>query len=381
MRQFSFSKSNICPSSYHLLLLGACSLEHPVVRYSKAQRPTSLPIQPFVLIPSDKPQSQAQHLGCLLEQYINQKSSKSGSSQPAPKGKVKSSQSFSNLQPSPMGSCYPIFLEAPSSSDTCSTCTPSPECFSRRDTWSQSSRSHGRPSPCTSKSSLDLSHAHSLKPRLVQVQDKTSPYSGKTQTGSFLNLVQAPNQSNLVKIPTYQDLINLMPEQSHVNPQPQSPRQPQNHTSYNSIFSHTPPTLTLTTDAHHPNLQVSLSPPAFSQPEKKFPQHRATPAANSGFFHGSFTAALSSVAPLSSLSSLLSLAASGLHPQQIQDSAGLSGKQSQSQHSESLILSDKPPTEFCLSPDTSYESLSISHLQRRGEGQLMTDTLYFTQFV
>ncbi|GAA6216985.1 iporin-like [Lates japonicus] len=345
---------------------GACSLEHPVVRYSKAQRPTSLPIQPFVLIPSDKPQSQTQHLGCLLEQYINQKSSKSGSSQPGLKGKGKSSQSFSNLQPSPMGSRYPIFLEAPSSSDTCSTCTPSPECFSRRDTWSQSSRSHGRPSPCTSKSSLDPSHAHSPKPRRVQVQDKTSPYSGKTQTGSFLNLIPAPNQSNLVKIPTYQDLINLTPEQSHVNPEPQSPRQPQNHTSYNSIFSHTPPTLTLTTDAHHPNLQVSLSPPAFSQPEKKFPQHRATPAANSGFFHGSFTAALSSVAPLSSLSSLLSLAASGLHPQQIQDSAGLSGKQSQSQHSESLILSDRPPTEFCLSPDTSYESLSISHLQRRG---------------
>ncbi|XP_040915088.1 iporin [Toxotes jaculatrix] len=339
----------------------ACSSEN-VVRYSKAQRPTSLPIQPFILIPADKSQSQAQHLGCLLEQYINQKSSKSGSSQRGLKAKGKS---FCNLQPSPMGSRYPIFLEAPSSSDTCSTCTPSPECFSRRHTWSQSSRSQGCPSPCTSKISLDPSHT-SPKPRLVQVQDKTSPYSGKTQTNSFLNLVSAANQPNLVKIPTYRDLINLTPAQNHAHLEPESPHKSQNHTFYHSVFSHTPPTLPLTTDAHHPNLQVSLSPPTFSQPEKKSPQNRAAPAADSGFFHGSFTAALSSVAPLSSLSSLFSLAASGLHPQQNQDSAGLSGNHSQSQHSESLILSDRPPTEFCLSPDTSYESLSISHLQRRG---------------
>lgn len=324
---------------------GACASENEVVRFSKAQRPTSLPIQPFVLVPADKPQ--AQHLGCLLEQYMNQKSSKSGSSQSGFKFKGKRSQCFSNLQLSPMGGHYPVFLEAPSSSDTCSTCTPSPECFSRRHTWSQSSRGQGHPSPCTSKSSLDPGHS-SPKPPQVQVQDRMSPHSGKTPT--FINLTQAPNQPSLVKIPTYQDLINLTPEQSRAISQPQT------HTSHHTIFS--PPTLTLTTDTHHPNLQASLSPP-----EKKLPQYQAAPAADSGFFHSSFTAALSSVAPLSSLSSLLSFAASGLHTQQIPENAG----KSQSQHSESLILSDKPPTEFCLSPETSYESMSISHLQRRGE--------------
>ncbi|XP_037607906.1 iporin [Sebastes umbrosus] len=321
---------------------GACSLENAVVRYSKAQRPTSLPIQPFVLVPTGKPQTQ--HLGCLLEQYINQKSSKSGSSQPGLKFKAKSSQCFSNLQPSPMGNRCPVFLEAPSSSDTCSTCTPSPECFSRRRAWSQPCRSQGCPSLCTLNCSLDPTHS-SPTPRLVQ--DKTSPYSGKTTNFS------APNQTNLVKIPTYQDLINLTPEQSHANTEPKSP-------TYHPLVSHTPPTLLLTTDARHPNLQVSLSPPATVQPDKKLPQHRAAPAADAGFFRGGFTAALSSVAPLSSLSCLLSLAASGL---QMQDSTG---KPSQSQHSDSLILSDRPPTEFCLSPDTSYESMSISHLQRRG---------------
>lgn len=332
-----------------------------MVRYSKAQRPTSLPIQPFVLVPAGKPQTQ--HLGCLLEQYINQKSSKSGSSQPGFKSQVKRSQCFSNLQSSLMANHCPIFLEAPSSSDTCSTCTPSPECSaSHRRTWSQSSRGQGCPSPCASKNSLDLTDS-SPKPRMVQ--DKTSPYSGKTQN-TFSNLFSTPNQTNLVQIPTYQTLIDLTPEESHAKTEPRSPYQSQTHTSNDPILSHshTPPTLLLTTDAHHPNLQGSMCPPNTVQPEKKFPQYRAAPATNSDFFHGSFTSALSSVAPLSSLSCLLSLAASGL---QIQDSAGLKWKQSQSQCSESLIMSDRPPTEFCLSPDTSYESMSISHLQRRGE--------------
>lgn len=330
-----------------------------MIRYSKAQRPTSLPIQPFVLIPADKPKSQ--HLGCLLEQYMNQKSSKCDSSQPSLKLKDKSSQFFSNVQASPRTSHYPILLEAPLSSDTCSTCTPSPECFRR--TGSQCSRSQGQPSLCTSKSILDLSQI-SPKRGLVQLQDKTSPYSGKSQTKGFLHPISTTNKSNLVKIPTYQDLINLTPEQSHVKTKPRSPHQ----SDYHSAFSQTPPTLPVTTDTHCPNVQVCFSSPTSSQPEKKFLQYQAAPATDSGFFHGSFTAALSSVPHLSSLSSLLSLAVSGLHPQQILDSAGLSVKESQSQHSECLIQSDRPPTDFCLSPDTSYESLSISHLQRRGEG-------------
>ncbi|XP_034403281.1 iporin [Cyclopterus lumpus] len=340
---------------------GICSLENAVVRYSKAQRPTSLPIQPFVLVPAGKPQTE--HLGCLLDQYINQKSSQSGSSQPGLKFSIKRSRCFSNLQPSIMANHCPIFLEAASSPDTCSTCTPSPECsVSRRHTWSQSSRGQGRLSPCASKSSLDPTHSC---PEPQMVQDKRSPYSRKTQN-TFSNLFSTPNQTNRGKSPTYQTLISLTPEESHANTEPKSLYQSRTHTSYDPIFSHThtPPTLLLTTDAHHPNLQVSLSPPTTTViPEKKFPQYRAADAANSGFFHGSFKAAFSSVAPLSTLSCLLSLAASGL---QIQDSAGLNGQQSQSQHSESLILSDRPPTEFCLSPDTSYESMSISHLQRRG---------------
>lgn len=318
---------------------GACSLECEVVRYSKAQRPTSLPIQPFVLVPAGKPESH--HLGCLLEQYMNQKS---GSAQPGFKFKGKRSQCFSNLQVSPMGSHYPVFLEAPSSSDTCSTCTPSPDCLGRRHTWSQSGRSRGHLSPCPSKSSQDP-RCTSPKPPQVQTQDRTGPRAGSAQTNTCPHLSPVPNQPHLVQIPTPQDLINFTPLQDRV---PES-NPAQTYTSYHSLFSHTPPTLPLTTEAHHPP-----SPPTMSQPKTTFPPppRQATPAADSGFFHSGFTAALSSVAPLSSLTSLLSF-------------AGVSGQPSQ--RGESLVLSDKPPADFCLSPDTSYESMSISHLQRRGE--------------
>lgn len=339
-----------------------------VVRYSKAQRPTSLPIQPFVLVPAGKPQPPSQPLGCLLEQYLNKKSSKTANMQSAFSFKGKSSQSFSDFHPSPTDNHCSIFLEAPSSSDTCSTCTPSPECFIRTRSWNQLGESQDCTGPCTSNSSLD-SH-HTSCPTEAQEQDKAGPHSGQTQTNTLLSLVSAPSRSSLVRIPTYQDLISLTFEQSQVRAEPKSANHSLNCTTYHSILSQNPPTLTITTDTHHPNSQVSVSPPKTSLPQEKLPQCGAAPAADSGFFHSSFTAALSSVAPLSSLSSLLSLAASGL---QIQDSAGHSLKPNQSHHSESLILSDRPPTEFNLSPDTSYESMSISHLQRRSEPQLTAD--------
>lgn len=312
-------------------LLGAFSFGNTEVRYSKAQRPNSLPIQPFVLNPADKPQPQTQRLGCLLEQYINQKTSKS-SSQPVLQYRTKSSQCFTSNQLSPMGSHCPIFLAAPSSSDTCSTCTPSPECLS----WSQSSQIQGCSFACISKSRLDTSYI--------------SPKPG--------------NQSNLVKNATYQDLVNLNPEQNYTKTDFNSPHQFHRHTAYHSIFSDTPPTLPLTTDAQYTNLHGCFSSPVSSQPENKFPQYRIAPPADSSF-HSSFTAALSSVPPLSSTSSPLSLAACRLHPGQIQNSFGLSGIHNQSQRNESL--SDRPAADFCLSLDTSYESMSMSHLQRRGE--------------
>ncbi|KAM9820154.1 uncharacterized protein ACB057_000748 [Neosynchiropus ocellatus] len=282
----------------------------------KPQRPNSLPIQPIVLTPPTKPAAPAQHLGCLLDRYMSQKNS----SQPSRKFKSKSGKCSSNSEPTPVDSQWSTFLEAPSSSDTCSTCSPSPDCLNRRNTLSDSRKEPQ--SPCN-QSCL------SATPALMRENSRAS--TGKTNP--FLNMISPPNQILHVQIPTYKTL----------DP---SPDQPRARIVNHPAIPYTPPTLPLTTETHQ---RIPSCPTRTSNPPNKPCAYH--PAPDSSF---SFSAALSSVVPLSSLGSLISLAASGLHRNQ------------SDQNTESLIQSDKPPTEFCLSPETSYESMSISHLQRRG---------------
>lgn len=325
-------------------LAGVTSSNKEVVHYKKLQRPTSLPIQPFVLLPTEKPQAQVQHLGGLLEQYMSQKSSRPGGSQNGPTFKMKRSRCLSKLQSSPVTNDCPILLEAPSSSDTCSTCTPSPQCLSRRHTWSQFSKSQGM-DPQSSQ----------LKP-VVQIQDNTSPNNVKGFSNS------TSDQHKLVKIPTYQNLMN-------VPTQPKCSSESLTNAAYCSTSSQTSPTLALTAENNSNQHHTT------SQPQLEFQQHQTAPAANLGFLQSRVKATLSTVAPVSSLSSFLASATSRLHPKQIQDTAGLDLRPHQSQPSQTVIPSDRPPTEFCQSPDISYESMSISHLQRKGEGQLGTKSL------
>lgn len=219
-----------------------------------------------------------------------------------------------------MGGHYPVFLEPPSSSDTCSSCTPSPEWAGRRHTWSQSS--------CIPEPLRGSVGARRVGPGQVRAPEGPSPRSEVC-----LTLTPPPNRSTLVKIPTYQDLNKLTPELSC----PGGFRVA--HTSYRTGVSRTPPTLPLS--AHGRDS-------AHSKPE---PPPRALPAAPPGCFHAGLPAALSSVGPLSSLSSPLSFAA----------------PVGTNQPGQPLAQSDKPPSDFCPSPDASYESMSISHLQRRGE--------------
>ncbi|KAM8873170.1 uncharacterized protein ACB058_004815 [Synchiropus picturatus] len=279
---------------------------------SRPQRPNSLPIQPIVLTPPTKPAAPAQHLGCLLDRYMSQKNS----SQPSRRFKSKRSSS----EPSPVDSQWPIFLEAPSSSDTCSTCSPSPECLNRRNTWSRSRKEPQ--SPCNPS-------CLTAKPALTRVRSQSS--TGKTNP--FLNMMSPPNQLLHVQIPTYKT-------------RDPSPDQPLACVVNHPSLPCAPPTLPLTTEIHQ---RIPSCPTRSSNPPHQPPVSHSVP--DSSF---SFSAALSSVVPLSSLGSLISLAASGLHRNQ------------SNQNTDSLIQSDKPPTEFCLSPETSYESMSISHLQRRG---------------
>ncbi|XP_031658267.1 iporin isoform X1 [Oncorhynchus kisutch] len=335
---------------------GACSWATPVVRYSKAQRPTSLPIQPFVLLPpAGKPQSQP--LGSLLDQYISHKNTKpSFSSQPGSKCIGKGNRLLTHLHPSPLGSYGAILLEGPSSSDTCSTCTPSPERFQSRLNWTHSSpyRPHTNlgltsTSPKQSQTSTKLTQAYSCQDQLYEDLDQIYPSPAQAHS--------SPNQSHckdsikrsqgMAQI--CQDLIRLSPEQKSLNPVllTHSPHCPISHVATMSPSD---------SHIHHPDLLVSFSPDPPLLPHKTIPLS-SVPTTGSAASHRSLTAALSSVAPLSSLSALL----------QPLVSAGPSVKQHQQQHCDSFSLSDsRPPVEFCLSPEASYESLSISHLQRRG---------------
>ena len=254
-------------------LAGAYLLEDEAETNRRPQRPTSLPIQPFVLVPRSDPG--APRGGCLLDQYRNQKSNKGSSSQPGSIFKGKRSRCFSSLQLSPMGSHYPVFLEPPSSSDTCSSCTPSPEWVGRRHTWSQSGGLPEAFGPCASKSGA--------KQPQVQALEGTSRPAGSSVT-------PPPSGSTLIKIPTYQDLNLLSLKYASGSPCPHG-------------ASPAPPTLAVSAHSR------GSPPPTRPKPEPLPP--RAAPAA---------------------------------HP----------GRTS-------------PPGDLCLSPDTSYESMSISHLQRRGE--------------
>ncbi|XP_066511224.1 AP-4 complex accessory subunit RUSC2-like isoform X2 [Hoplias malabaricus] len=103
-----------------------------VVRYSKDQRPTTLPIQPFTFQHQfGKPQ--AKPLLPLLDEYINHMQARRVS---APEGGEEDPEEdcgrphsvSATVRPSPLGSYSPVRLQgAPSCSGTCSTCSPTPE--------------------------------------------------------------------------------------------------------------------------------------------------------------------------------------------------------------------------------------------------------------
>ncbi|CAL8277846.1 unnamed protein product [Merluccius merluccius] len=312
---------------------GACSWAPPAVRYSKAQRPTSLPIQPFVLLPLPEPQSQA--LGSLLDQYI--------SSQPGSQCKAKGNRLFTHLTPSPRDSYGRILLQAASSSDTCSTCSPSPQRFSQRLSGNPSS-------PCSSHTVTHLTHT-SPTPRMTQTQ---GPYSGSTQSDYMFKLSSnkpSPRSyitpqirpSLPVDTPTSHFLIDLTPELTP-GPWPRSTLKPQTPDFTEPGSSHsTPPTLSCTSLPQQPAPLGVISAAPHRDPR------------GSWFPRDDLSEAFSSRG-----GSLLSVTGPGGVKK---DSAGGGKKQNQTEPCES----DGPPTEFCLSPcEASYESLSISHLQRRG---------------
>nr|XP_046241883.1 AP-4 complex accessory subunit RUSC2 isoform X2 [Scatophagus argus] len=125
--------------------LSASSDSSPaVVRYRKDQRPTTLPIQPFTFhhqFTSKPPQPKP--LLPLLTGYVSgmqaRSSSGSGSDSGGPVGEDSEDVAENvpryqgtapppgSVRPSPLGSYSPVRLQGAHSSSTCSTCTPSPQ--------------------------------------------------------------------------------------------------------------------------------------------------------------------------------------------------------------------------------------------------------------
>uniref|UniRef100_A0A8C2D5C9 RUN and SH3 domain containing 2 n=1 Tax=Cyprinus carpio TaxID=7962 RepID=A0A8C2D5C9_CYPCA len=105
-----------------------------VIRYNKDQRPTSLPIQPFTFQHQfGKPQ--AKPLLPLLDGYISHMQTRGaaaaeGGEDDSEEDRVPphgTSSTPTTVRPSPLGSYSPVRLQgAPTSSGTCSTCTPTP---------------------------------------------------------------------------------------------------------------------------------------------------------------------------------------------------------------------------------------------------------------
>ncbi|XP_066507410.1 AP-4 complex accessory subunit RUSC2 [Hoplias malabaricus] len=284
-------------------LEGACASSPELVRYTKAQRPTFLPIQPFVLQPPSV-KHHSKGLGSLLNQYISHKHGKPGSSKST--GKCRGASSY--LRPSPLGTYSSVHLEQTTSSDTCSTCTPSPVQPPSRTHWAQ-------PSPLLLQNHLDPEEPNRKQSCLAGQTHPTvrnsSPGQKKTSPKPFL---------------TMEHLQNPIPEQGALVLKEQVlDSMPRTQEPYNSS-----PAVTSVT---------SLSLDATLKSQQRF--------------RGS-----SDVADTSE--ELNTTSTRGLRNQ-----PGMSVLLKEL-HSEFYSLTDGPPEEFCLSPDASTEVLSIELLQKKG---------------
>ncbi|XP_036450330.1 iporin [Colossoma macropomum] len=305
--------SEICETPSKLE--GACASSPEVVRYTKAQRPTFLPIQPFVL----QPPSEKQHskgLGSLLNQYISHRHCKPSTSKSI--GKCKGLTNY--LRPSPLGSYSSMHLEAETSSDTCSTCTPSPVQHHSRTHWAQPSPLlvQNHPEPDKKRSS-----PKTLDPKLPVKSpraDQTHPTAKQSGTGL--------RETALKPFLTMEPLQNPCPElvsspspvlrEELIAPKPGTQEQSvhANHSCSPAITSVT----SLTSDTSLKPSQRFWGPSEVPHTDEKL----------------STTSALFGSRKL----------------------AGFLVKEPH-QRNNSVYLTDRPPEEFCLSPDASSEFLSV----------------------
>nr|XP_061837735.1 AP-4 complex accessory subunit RUSC2-like isoform X1 [Nerophis lumbriciformis] len=160
-----------------------CDVHPAVLRYSKDQRPTSLPIQPFTFhhqLACKPPQTKAPPP--LLTGHM------SGQAPPgccgAEDGVLTGAPPLDSVRPSPLGSYSPVHLQEATSWGTCSTCTPSPT------PPHHLSCPHKQSSPTPPPASLDL------KRGVVLQRDTLSPLGG-IKTGNHVDTSKVVRMHNV----------------------------------------------------------------------------------------------------------------------------------------------------------------------------------------
>ncbi|KAK3521904.1 hypothetical protein QTP70_018992, partial [Hemibagrus guttatus] len=286
-----------------------------VVQHTKPQRPTSLPIQPFVLQPPGKQTSNI--MGSLIDHYMSHKH-----------GASKSSDLSSHLASSPLDNYTSIHLEVASCSDTCSTCTPTPNEPHIWPHWVP-------PRPL-------FLYAHpDLKYRIINTEEPSLPdkrpgaiHTCLDQTHPTLNLCGTGHEKAVLK-PFSNNVQSYHPDQAGSHRTSQKFPAPEPRMQENHVFPHysSSPAITSVT-ALTSDTSFRLLGAGQSNSDAVLQAHNTEALNTAAFAFGPKT-----------LPCFL--------------------EEVQHQHGDSSSLADKPPEEFCSSPDPSTKSLPIDLLQRK----------------
>ncbi|XP_061673171.1 AP-4 complex accessory subunit RUSC2-like isoform X2 [Syngnathoides biaculeatus] len=216
-----------------------------VVRYSKEQRPTTLPIQPFTFqhqVGSKHPQPKS--LLPLLSGYVSgmqarsnsgscgleeEKSEDAAGDEHHQVSRNRVAAPPGSVRPSPLGSYSPVHLqEEAGSSGTCSTCTPSPPPPPHNNlSCCPQSTTHTGPLPSHTLPPANLGVKRGMMPpSLPPVQQDTLSPLGCVKTGSLVEGSKGARMQNVRQmqqcygdfLPDYFSLTERPPEEFCLSP-------------------------------------------------------------------------------------------------------------------------------------------------------------------
>ncbi|KAF7700816.1 uncharacterized protein LOC124393884 [Silurus meridionalis] len=289
---------------------GVTESDLEMAHYTKPQRPTSLPIQPFVLQPPSEKQSN-KALGSLINQYQSHKH-----------GASENTDLSGCLALSPLDNYSSIHLEVASCSETCSTCTPTPTEFFIRPHWVPPSLLFFQvPQVFKYRSTKTKEHDKSL------TGDKASPNLKQCATGQ-----EKPSHKPFPN----KKLQSFFPAQADSHLTPDKCQVPEPRTQGEHFFPHysLSPAITSVTLLTSDTSNV-LPGTGRCNSDAVYRAHTNEEHSTGAFY----------ILEPKKLSCLL--------------------VKEQHQHGDSSSLADRPPEEFCSSPDVFMKSLPIDLLQSK----------------